>query len=124
MFLYNESLYSFNFPAVSLIVADVSLFKCRANKFDQVWGKIYRSLNNGGIFSGCFLGVEDSMAQEEYSKDEFFSDALAFDERQVRDYFSNYDIKRFVEHKTSSVNGQGITYNQHIFSVVAQKFNA
>lgn len=121
VFLYNEGFDTFNYPAASLVVADASLFFCAADQFETVWDRIYRCLDDGGVFAGSFLGLDDSMARDDYNKEDIWPDVLAFNEQQVRKHFSKFEIMRFTEHKTSGVNVQGNNHDWHIYSIVAKK---
>lgn len=121
LFLFHEGFDTFVYPKASLVVADASLFFCSPNKFDGVWDNIYQCLNSGGVFSGSFLGEEDSMAKDDYDKENIWPDVLAFNETQVRKHLSNYEIIRFTEHRTSGTTSQGNKHEWHIFSVVARK---
>ncbi|HBX59247.1 MAG TPA: class I SAM-dependent methyltransferase, partial [Methylophaga sp.] len=62
VFLTKSSFTDFEYPPVSLVVADASLFFCPSSEFRDVWSKIYQCLLPGGIFCGSFLGPEDTMA--------------------------------------------------------------
>jgi len=112
---------SYNYPKVSLVVANSSLFFCPKTEFDYVWSNITECLYPNGIFCGSFLGPDDIMAGPKYDKRAFWSDILVFNEKEVRDIFKSYEICRFTEHKTSGKTAQGIPHDWHIFSVVAKK---
>ena len=119
--LYQAGFDTFDYPEASLVLADASLFFCQPNKFDEVWDNICRSLGNTGVFCGSFLGLEDSMARDDYNKDEIWPDVLAFDEEQVKNCFSQFEILRFNEHRSSGETPQGTPHHWHIYSVVARK---
>ncbi len=114
---------SFEYPRASLVVADASLFFCPKIDFESAWRSIYECLYPKGIFCGSFLGPDDTMAGLEYDKSAFWPDILIFDEKEVREIFKDYEIFRFIEHKSSGKTPQGIAHDWHIFSVVAKKLN-
>ena len=120
--LSQESFNSFEYPKVSLVVADASLFFCPRNEFANVWTKISKSLISEGIFCGSFLGPEDTMATPNEKNGSYWSNTLVFnDAKEVRSIFKGYKIHQFTEHKSSGLDPQGEPHNWHIFSVVAEK---
>jgi len=112
---------TYNYPNASLIVADASLFFCPEQEFSEVWNKITDALLPKGIFSGSFLGPEDTMAGPGYNKESYWPDILVFFEEEVKNLFDNYNIESFTEHKTSGKTPDGQSHQWHIFSVVAKK---
>jgi len=112
---------SFDYPAASLVVADASLFFCPKTEFDDVWRAIYKCLYSNGVFCGSFLGPQDTMAGDEYDRSAFWPEVSVFNEEEVKDYFKNYEICRFTEHKSAGKTAQGLPHNWHIYSVVALK---
>ncbi len=112
---------TYNYPNASLIVADASLFFCPEQEFSEVWNKITDALLPKGIFSGSFLGPEDTMAGPGYNKESYWPDILVFFEEEVKNLFDNYNIESFTEHKTSGKTPDGQPHQWHIFSVVAKK---
>jgi len=119
--LSQEGFDTFQYPKASLVVADASLFFCPPDKFEDVWNRIYQCLESDGVFSGSFLGLEDSMAQLGYNKEEIWPDVLALSKEQVRSLFERYDIVRFNEHRSSGTTPAGTEHDWQIFSVVAVK---
>jgi SAM-dependent methyltransferase len=121
IFLNLDSFDTFIYPKASLVVADASLFFCPPNKFDEVWTKIYECLDSGDVFSGSFLGPKDSMAKDDYDKENIWPEVSVFTESQVRKHLSKYEIIRFTEHINSGTTSQGNEHDWHIYSVVAKK---
>lgn len=119
--LSQSSFNTFEYPNASLIVADASLFFCPEQEFRVVWSKITDALLPKGIFSGSFLGPEDTMAGADYNKEPYWPDVLVFSEEEVKNLFSNYKIESFTEHRTSGETPDGQSHQWHIFSVVATK---
>jgi len=119
--LSRDSFATFDYPRASLVLADASLFFCPKDEFDYVWRKIYACLYTTGIFCGSFLGPDDTMAYSSSSKDSFWPNDLVFNEQETKSNFTNYEICRFTEHKSSGKTEQGLPHDWHIFSVVARK---
>ncbi|MDH5218400.1 MAG: class I SAM-dependent methyltransferase [Gammaproteobacteria bacterium] len=119
--LSKESFTTYQYPDASLIVADASLFFCPEKDFGDVWHKITSALSPGGVFSGSFLGPEDTMAGPHYNKEYYWADVLVLTEEKVKDLFCNYIIESFAEYRTSGKTPNGEPHQWHIFSVVAKK---
>jgi SAM-dependent methyltransferase len=119
--LSHSSFNTFKYPNVSLIVADASLFFCPEDEFSEVWCKITNALIPNGVFSGSFLGPEDTMAGPSYNKESYWPDVLIFSKEKVKNLFNNYKIESFTEHKTSGKTPDGQLHQWHIYSVVAKK---
>ena len=83
--------------------------------------RIVSSLEPNGIFCGSFLGPEDTMAGRGYDKEAFWPDVLVFEKSQLNEYFKDFNVVSFTEHKRSGVAPGGETHDWHIFSVVARK---
>lgn len=115
------SFISYNYPNASLIVADASLFFCSKEEFGEVWNKITDALLPKGIFTGSFLGPEDTMARRDYNREPYWPDVLVFSKEEVKDLFCDYKIDSFTEHRTSGKTPDGQPHQWHIFSVVATK---
>lgn len=111
----------YEFPKVSLVVADASFFFCPKTEFPEVWEKVYASLPRDGIFSGSFLGPGDMMAGSKYNPDDFWPEVAVFREDEVKKLFAKYKVLRFNEHRTSGTAPGGDLHNWHIYSVVAKK---
>jgi len=119
--LSQDSFNTYKYPVASLIVADASLFFCPAQEFSEVWRKITDALLPNGIFSGSFLGPEDTMSGPDYNKDLYWPDVLILSKEEVINLFLDYKIESFTEHRTSGTTPDGKPHQWHIFSVVARK---
>ena len=119
--LSQDSFSTFDYPSVSLISADASLFFCPETEFGEVWRKITESLLPRGIFVGSFLGPEDTMAGSEYKREAFWPEVLVVSEERVRYWLNGFKIMSFTEHKTSGEITDGVPHQWHVFSVVARK---
>lgn len=119
--LAHASFSSYTYPAASLVCADASLFFCPEQEFDHVWFMINESLSRGGIFSGSFLGPNDTMAGPAYDREAFWPEVLVVTEEQLRPRFDNFEIMRWTEHDLDGKTAQGKPHHWHIYSVVARK---
>ena len=119
--LSKTSFSSFEYPRASLIVADASLFFCQKNEFSGVWREITNSLLPNGIFSGSFLGPEDTMAGPKYNKEAYWPDVLVASEEKIMQWLKGFKVESFNEHRSSGKTPDGELYQWHIFSVVAKK---
>ncbi len=121
--LSRSSFNTYRYPQASLVVADASLFFCSMKDFDEVWGKITEAILPGGLFSGSFLGPEDTMAGPLYDKASYWPDILVLSEIEVKKLFNKFSIVSFTEHRSSGVAPDGKPHQWHIFSVVAKKLS-
>ncbi len=119
--LTQSSFSAFSYPQASLVVADASLFFCPPADFPSVWKKIQTALIPGGVFTGSFLGAEDTMASEDYDRDAFWPEVMVTDEKQVKEWFANFELLSFKEHKQSGTAPGGLPHRWHIYSVVGRK---
>lgn len=116
-----ETFGDFNFPLSSLIVADASLFFCPASEFSVFFENMSNSLQPKGVFYGSFLGARDTMASPKFDSAKYWGDVLVFSEEQIRNAFSNFEIRKFIEHESDGLTVTGEAYHWHIFIVVAQR---
>ena len=121
--LSKSSFTAFDYPQVSLVVADASLFFCPSSEFKNVWSNIDQCLLPNGVFCGSFLGKEDTMAVPGDNPSVFWPEVTAFEESEVIELFKNFEVLRFKTHKSTGKTPQGVTHNWHIYQVVAQKPN-
>ena len=119
--LSRSSFSQYEFPKVSLVVADASFFFCPKSEFPEVWEKVYACLPRDGIFSGSFLGPDDTMASSKYNPDDFWPEVAVFREDEVNKLFAKYEVLRFNEHRSSRTIPGGDPHDWHIYSVVAKK---
>jgi len=122
--LSKDSFSSYEYPSATLINADASLFYCAETEFDDVWSKIYHSLQPGGIFCGAFLGPDDEMAGPNYDKQAYWSDVMVFDEAELKSKFEKFELVKFTEHNISGKTPVGTAHRWHIYSVIAKKTNS
>lgn len=119
--LSRSSFTAFDYPQVSLVVADASLFFCPSSEFKNVWSNIDQCLLPNGVFCGSFLGKEDTMTVLGDNPSVFWPEVTAFEESEVIELFNNFEVLRFKTHKSTGKTPQGVSHNWHIYQVVAQK---
>ena len=119
--LSQDSFNTYKYPHASLIVSDASLFFCPAQEFSEVWRKITDALLPNGIFSGSFLGPEDTMAGPVYNKERYWPSVLVLSKDEVKNLLCGYKIESFTEHRTTGKTPDGKPHQWHIFSVIARK---
>ena len=119
--LSKASFTTYEYPRASLIVADASLFFCPKDEFCRVWQKITNSLLPNGVFSGSFLGLEDTMAGPNYNKEAYWPDVLVTSEEKIMRWLKGFKVESFIEHRSSGKTPDGELHQWHIFSVVAKK---
>lgn len=111
----------FDYPKSTLIVADASLYFCPKNAFPKAWQKITDSLLPGGVFTGSFLGPDDSMACPDFNESALWSEVMISTVTEVREYLNGFDVIAFNEHRTTGESVGGVMHDWHIISVVARK---
>ncbi len=119
--LSRSSFSQYEFPTSSLVVADASFFFCPKSEFPSVWEKVYDCLSQEGIFSGSFLGPDDTMASSKYNPDDFWPEVAVFSENEVKKLFAKFEVLRFNVHRSSGMTPGGEPHDWHIYSVVAKK---
>jgi len=119
--LSQDSFNTYKYPDASLIVADASLFFCPAQELSEVWRKITDALLPNGIFSGSFLGPEDTMAEPGFNNGRYWPEVSVLSTEELKNLLSGYKIESYTEHKTSGKTPDGQPHQWHIFSVVARK---
>jgi len=119
--LSKASFTTFEYPSASLIVADASLFFRPKDEFSGVWQKITNSLLPNGVFSGSFLGLEDTMAGPNYNKEAYWPDVLVTSEEKIMRWLKGFKIESFIEYRSSGKTPDGELHQWHIFSIVAKK---
>ncbi len=102
--LFHDSFSSFDYPQVSLINADSSLFFCPETEFEDVWQRMYQALLPNGIFVGSFLGPEDTMAGPDFDREAYWPDILVLDEQAVKSLFNSFEIVTLNEHRRIFLN--------------------
>jgi len=117
--LFHTTFSEFDYPRVSLINADSSLFFCPETDFNGVWQRICQALESNGIFVGSFLGPEDTMNGPHFDREAYWPDIMALDAQTVKSLFKSFKIITFNEHRSSGETPTGDLHHWHIFSVVA-----
>ncbi|QFI36767.1 methyltransferase domain-containing protein [Moritella marina ATCC 15381] len=109
------SFESFNYPQSGVIIANSSLFFAEAAAFESTWLSIESNLQIGGVFSGDFMGENDSWAKG------YRSDTAPLTKQKISTLFENFEIIRFHERDEQGNTSLGKTKWWHTFSVVAVK---
>lgn len=81
-------------PKTDLVTANFSLPFCDSERFNEVWHKIYDSLETDGYFVGQLLGIKDSWYNKDYintfTKDEINELLKIYSKVECKDMF-HYD---------------------------------
>lgn len=105
----------YDYPACGLMIAHSSLFFADPTRFAATWQAMASSLAVGGVFSGDFMGTDDSWASG------YRSPTAPLTREQVTDLFTGFDIIELHERNEQGITALGRTKHWHIFSVVAIK---
>ncbi len=97
-------------PKTQLLTAFFSIPFCNPNNFDELWNKIYNSIENNGYFVGQLFGDRDAWNVVE-SINTFSID-------KVKEYLKNYNIIKLeeIEYVRESDNKKW-----HFYDIIAQK---
>ncbi len=95
-------------PKTDLVAALFSLPFCDADKFMELWDKIYKSLNRKGYLLCQLFGKND------FRKD--YKDVITLSKKEIGKLLERYDIKK-VDEIFSDVEGN----HKHFYNIVAQK---
>lgn len=97
-------------PKTKLLTSFFSIPFCNPNNFDELWTKIYNSIENNGYFVGQLFGDRDAWNVVE-SINTFSID-------KVKEYLKNYNIIKLeeIEYVRESDNKKW-----HFYDIIAQK---
>lgn len=97
-------------PKTKLLTAFFSIPFCNPNDFDELWTKIYNSIEDNGYFVGQLFGDRDAWNVVE-SINTFSID-------KVKEYLKNYNIIKLeeIEYVRESDNKKW-----HLYDIIAQK---
>lgn len=97
-------------PKTKLLTAFFSIPFCNPNNFDELWTKIYNSIEDNGYFVGQLFGDRDAWNVVE-SINTFSID-------KVKEYLKNYNIIKLeeIEYVRESDNKKW-----HFYNIIAQK---
>ncbi|MFS1491544.1 class I SAM-dependent methyltransferase [Vibrio splendidus] len=105
----------YDYPKSGVVIANSSLFFADPTRFDEVWNSIENCLEVGGVFSGDFMGVDDSWAQG------YRTPTTPLAKAKVFSLFNNFEIVRFHERDEKALTALGKMKHWHTYSVVAIK---
>ena len=109
------SFESFDFPPTDLVIANASLFFADPQCFNQTWQKIENSLLPGGVFTGDFMGPNDSWANG------MFARTCPLTKTEVLALFKQFEVLEFNERDETGQTVAGIQKQWHTYSVIAKK---
>ncbi|SON52918.1 class I SAM-dependent methyltransferase [Vibrio tapetis] len=105
----------FEYSRCGVVIAHSSLYFSDPLYFVQTWQKISQSLQSRGVFSGDFLGIDDSWVLEGNHQTNPIS------RLQIEDLFSDFQIIQFDERNELGKTALGREKHWHTYSVVAVK---
>lgn len=111
MISFKESSFeNVELPKTKLLTAFFSIPFCNPNNFDELWTKIYNSIEDNGYFVGQLFGDRDAWNVVE-SINTFSID-------KVKEYLKNYNIIKLeeIEYDRESDNKKW-----HFYDIIAQK---
>lgn len=97
-------------PKTKLLTAFFSIPFCNPNNFDELWTKIYNSIEDNGYFVGQLFGDRDAWNVVESIN--------TFSINKVKEYLKNYNIIKLeeIEYVRESDNKKW-----HFYDIIAQK---
>ena len=97
-------------PKTKLITAFFSIPFCNPNNFDELWTKIYNSIEDNGYFVGQLFGDRDTW--------NVVKSINTFSIDKVKEYLKNYNIIKLeeIEYVRESDNKKW-----HFYDIIAQK---
>ena len=110
-----SSFENYDYPTCGVIIANSSLFFADPNQFQTTWERIIASIEIGGVFTGDFMGINDSWAKG------YRSSTTPMTRTAVEALFDRFEIIRFHERDELGKTAIGKTKHWHTFSVVAIK---
>ncbi|WP_330959491.1 class I SAM-dependent methyltransferase [Photobacterium sp. 53610] len=105
----------FIYPQAGLIIAHASLFFADPIQLKDTWQAITSSIVAGGVFSGDFMGTDDSWASG------FHSATAPLSQQDILHLFKGFEIVQFQERNEPGTTLIGKEKHWHTFSVVAIK---
>ncbi|MCM0150326.1 class I SAM-dependent methyltransferase [Photobacterium galatheae] len=105
----------FIYPETGLMIAHASLFFADPIRFKETWNVMTSSLVTGGVFSGDFMGTDDSWASG------FHCATAPLSKQQILHLFEGFEIIQFQERHEPGRSLIGKEKYWHTFSVVAIK---
>ena len=97
-------------PKTKLLTASFSIPFCNPNNFDELWTKIYNSIEDNGYFVGQLFGDRDAW--------NVVKSINTFSIDKVKEYLKNYNIIKLeeIEYVRESDNKKW-----HFYDIIAQK---
>lgn len=105
----------YDYSTCGLMIAHSSLFFADPTRFAATWQAMASSLAVGGVFSGDFMGTDDSWASG------YRSPTTPLTPAQVTKLFAGFDIIQLHERNEQGMTALGRNKHWHTFAVVAIK---
>ena len=112
---------SFDYPRAALLAASYSLFFCPADEFATAWRKMTSAIMAGGIFSGTFLGPNDTWAPYGYVTEQPDLKIVTHSEAEIRSLFEGFDILEMDIKDFDGVTASGEEKHWHAITIVARR---
>lgn len=108
-----EDFQNLDIPSAQLVTAFFSIPFCHPDKFDNLWNRIYNSLEINGYFVGQLFGNRDAWNENNHIN--------TFTIKQIKEYLKKYKIITLdeVEYIRKSDNKKW-----HYYNIIAQKCKA
>ncbi len=109
-----SSFDDFEFETYDLVNAHFALPFAPKERFHEVFARVKRALNAGGIFVGQFFGVNDEWNTPE-------NHMTFFTREQAEDELKGLKVVEFREEDVDSHVADGTPKHWHVFHIIAQK---
>lgn len=114
-YFVQSSFEDFTFPGkFDLVSAQFSLPFTHRDKFPEVWKKVKNSLNQGGIFTGHFFGLEDEWNTPE-------STWTFHSLQEAMNLLDGFKIISFSEERRRRKTVGGVEKFWHVYHIIAKK---
>jgi len=110
-----DSFDSFSYPLAGLVIARSSLYFANPATFADTWARIVASIVPGGVFSGDFVGENDSWVYSPHHQ------VTAVTESKLSEMFEGFEIVRLSERDEPGKTALGYAKHWHSWTVTAVK---
>lgn len=109
-----QNFENFKSQKCDIIVTNFAIHFSNKQEFDNLWKKIYNSINSGGYFVGTFLGEKDLWNTKNKSM-------IFFNKNEILKLFENYKIITIKEIEREGSAFEEENKHWHIFDIIAKK---
>lgn len=102
------------FTKCDLFLTNFAIHFSNEQEFNNLWKKIYNSINKGGYFAGTFLGEKDSWNTKK-------ENMIFFNKNEILKLFENYNIITIKEIEREGSAFEEKNKHWHIFDIIAKK---